>query len=389
MDRRRALTALCATEVVSYGTLYYAFPVLAGDISQDTGWSRTAVTAAFSAGSLAGAAAGVPVGRVIARRGPRLVMTTGSALGAVGLVAIAAAPTFGLFVLAWLVAGAASAGLFYPPAFAALTGWYGADRVSALTALTLVAGFSSTIFAPLTAFLSGRMSWRWTYVTLALVLATTAAVHAHALRVPWRADSRDRRAARQADRAVLRSGAFLWLTAAMAAATFASFAALIGLVPLLTGRGLSDTAAAWALGLGGAGQVAGRLAYRPLTALRPPIRAGAIIGAAAICTLILAVLPGPAVVLVVAAVLAGAARGLFTLLQATAVSDRWGIEAFAGLNGVFNAPISAAAAVAPSLGAGMAAALGGYPAMFAALAAITVGAAVAAARLGSPAGVPE
>ena len=43
------------------------------------------------------------------------------------------------------------AGVFYPPAFAALTGWYGPDRVRALTALTLAAGFASTIFAPLTA----------------------------------------------------------------------------------------------------------------------------------------------------------------------------------------------------------------------------------------------
>ncbi|HEY5018078.1 MAG TPA: hypothetical protein VII59_15020, partial [Streptosporangiaceae bacterium] len=51
--RRRALAALCVTEIVSYGVIYYAFPVLAGQITASTGWSRTAITLAYSAGNLA------------------------------------------------------------------------------------------------------------------------------------------------------------------------------------------------------------------------------------------------------------------------------------------------------------------------------------------------
>ncbi|HMH94107.1 MAG TPA: MFS transporter, partial [Streptosporangiaceae bacterium] len=90
--RRRALAALCATEIVSYGTLYYAFPVLAGDITASTGWSRTAITAAFSAGNVVGALAGVAAGRLIEKRGPRLVMTAGSVVGTAALAGIAVAP---------------------------------------------------------------------------------------------------------------------------------------------------------------------------------------------------------------------------------------------------------------------------------------------------------
>ncbi len=41
---RRALAALCVTEIVSYGVIYYAFPVLAAQITAAAGWSRTAVT---------------------------------------------------------------------------------------------------------------------------------------------------------------------------------------------------------------------------------------------------------------------------------------------------------------------------------------------------------
>jgi MFS family permease len=155
--RRQALAALCVTEIVSYGVIYYAFPVLATQITAATGWSRTAVTLAYSAGSLAGALAGVPAGRLLQRHGPRPVMTAGSVLGALAVAGIAVAPDYGWFVAAWLVAGIASAGLYYPPAFAALTAWYGSRRVAALTTLTLAAAFASTIFAPLTSALAGPL----------------------------------------------------------------------------------------------------------------------------------------------------------------------------------------------------------------------------------------
>ena len=61
--------------------------------------------------------------------------------------------SFPVFVAGWLLAGVAMAGTLYPPAFAALTRWWGRRRVTALTALTLLAGLSSTVFAPLTATL--------------------------------------------------------------------------------------------------------------------------------------------------------------------------------------------------------------------------------------------
>jgi hypothetical protein len=49
---RRVLVVLCATEITSWGVLYYAFPVLAGHITAATGWPASAITAALSAGQL-------------------------------------------------------------------------------------------------------------------------------------------------------------------------------------------------------------------------------------------------------------------------------------------------------------------------------------------------
>src|SRR3978361_1863477 len=76
--QRRVLVVLCATQIMSWGTLYYAFPVLAPSLSADTGWSVPTATAAFSAGLVVSALVGIPVGRLLDRVGPRPVMTAGA-----------------------------------------------------------------------------------------------------------------------------------------------------------------------------------------------------------------------------------------------------------------------------------------------------------------------
>ncbi len=118
---RGALPALCVTQITSWGIVYYAFPVLLPRLTADTGWSPGAATAAFSAALLVSATVGIPVGRVLDRRGPRAVMTAGSVVGTLALLLIAAAPNLAVFTAGWLLAGVAMAATFYPPAFAALT----------------------------------------------------------------------------------------------------------------------------------------------------------------------------------------------------------------------------------------------------------------------------
>ena len=150
-------------------------------------------------------------------------------------------------------------------------------------------------------------------------------------------------------------------------------------VPLLIERGLSTNDAAWALGLGGLGQVLGRLGYGRLTrATSVRTRSVVILALTAAATTLLAVLPGPTALLVAAAMLAGAVRGVFTLLQATAISDRWGAAHYGRLNGLLSAPALLATALAPWAGAALAQALGSYPAVFLVLAATAALAAVLA-----------
>nr|WP_073575145.1 MFS transporter [Pseudonocardia sp. SID8383] len=384
--RWRVLVVLCVTEITSWGVLYYAFPVLAPSIAADTGWSVPSVTAAFSAGLVVSALVGIPVGRVLDRHGPRWVMTAGAVVGVPATLLIATAGSFPAFVVAWLLAGIAQAATFYPPAFAALTRWWGSDRVRALTVLTLVAGLASTVFAPLAAALLEPFGWRETYVVLAVVLGVvTIPAHLFGLRGSWPdpvADPvRDGAAPAVVDddpARIRHSRAFGLLVVVITLGGFTSFAVTVNQVPLLLDRGMSTDLAAWALGLGGLGQVLGRLGYGPLVR-RSTVRGRSIAVMAALgaTTILLAVLPGPVWALIAAAMLAGAARGIFTLLQATALSDRWHPRVYGRLNGILSAPVMVAVAISPWAGSALAGPLGGYPEVFVVLA----GAAVVAAAL--------
>ncbi|MFC4495642.1 MFS transporter [Streptomyces ovatisporus] len=379
-DRSRprfVLPALCVTQITSWGVLYYAFPVLLPHLTRETGWSSTAATGAFSAALLVSAITGIPIGRLLDRRGPRAVMTAGSVLGTASVLAIAASPGFAVFAAAWLCAGAAMAATLYPPAFAALTRWWGDDRVRALTVLTLAGGLASTVFAPLTAALVEQLGWRATYAALAVILAAvTVPAHALALRAPWpqhASDAPRRSPGRASDREpAARTRPFLLLTAAMTLSACTVYAVVIGLVPLLDERGATPTEAAWALGLGGVGQTLGRVFYAPL-ARRTGVttRTTALIAAGGATTAALALVPGPIVLLTVLAVAAGTVRGNLTLLQATAVTDRWGTRHYGRLSGILSAPVTLATGLAPFAGAALAGPLGGYPALFLTLAAVS------------------
>ncbi|MCX4657510.1 MFS transporter [Streptomyces microflavus] len=382
---RAVLPALCATQIISWGIVYYAFPVLNPQITTATGWPAGATTAAFSLGLVVSALAGIRVGRILDHRGPRAVMTAGSALGVISLLIVATAPSLPVFFAGWALAGLAMAATFYQPAFAALTRWWAPDHIRALTIVTLAGGLASTVFAPLTAALAEHLTWRHTYLVLAGILALTIPAHALALRAPWPdapttpapgatpgtepADVRD----------VTRSRPFLLLATAFTLSGFAMYAVLIALVPLLLERGYTTTQAAWALGIGGAGQTLGRTLYATLARrTTATTRTTTLIALGAITTAALAAVPGPYALIIAMSITAGMVRGNLTLLQATAITDRWGTTHYGRLSGLLTAPAHTATALAPFAGAALAMPLGGYEPLFLLLTAISLTAALIA-----------
>ena len=393
---RRVVGVLSVTQIISWGVLYYAFAALSSSITADTSWSSVSVTGAFSLSQLVAAGAGIWVGRHIDGYGPRRVMTAGSLLAVPAVLVIATATSLAAFYAGWVLAGVAMAGVLYPPAFAALTHWAGERRVGALTTLTLVAGLASTVFAPLSSELDDRLGWRGAYLILLVVLVLfTVPLHWWGLRKPWRSTAGheahvDASAAVAAEaRTVARSRPFILLAAAMALTSLSIFAVVVNLVPMLEEQGMSRNLAAVALGLGGVGQVTGRLGYAWFSARTSvSARTVTVILAVAAATAALALAPAFTLLLIGLGMLVGLARGIYTLIQATAITDRWGPSAYGTLNGLLTAPSLVASASAPFVGAARAQLLGSYSSAFLVLAGVAVVAALLAASA-TPGGVRD
>ncbi|CUR60412.1 putative Permease of the major facilitator superfamily MFS_1 [metagenome] len=375
---RRVVTVLSTVQIVSWGVLYYAFAAVQSSITTDTGWSSVAVTGAFSLAQLCSGGAGIWVGRHIDAYGPRRVMTAASLTAIPGIAAVALAPNLAVFYLGWMLTGVAMAGTLYPPAFAALTHWGGTRRVQALTTLTLVAGLASTVFAPLASVLDDAFGWRAAYLVLLTgLVVVTVPLHWWGLGLPWHvghaehAGSEHREHARARVGGVARSAPFVLLTLANALTGLAVFAVVINLVPMLVEQGMSRNLAAVALGLGGVGQVAGRLGYARFAAATSVTTRGVLVLAGvAVSTAALALAPPAPGLLIVLGMLLGLARGVYTLVHATAVTDRWGPASYGTLNGILSAPALVAAAVAPFAGAMLAEMLGSYANAFLVLAGV-------------------
>lgn len=381
---RGGLAALCVAELVCWGLLYYSLPVAVTPISDDTGWSHTTVTAALTVGLIVSALVGPSVGRLLDVHGPKLIMGTGTVIGVVALALVAVAPNLPVFFLAWVLAGFAQAATLYPPAFAVVTRWYGSERTKPLTTITLVGGLASTVFAPIIAWLIDVCGWRGTYWVLAGLLVVLALpMHLFFLNRNWTDEAAPSlvKPSRNELRQVTRHPRFITLQIAVAIATFTLFAVTINIIPLIIERGADYSLAAIALGLVGFGQVAGRFGY-PSLERHTSTRARTVIlfasGAAGLW--LLALVPGPIWLLIGIAMLGGGVRGCMTLLQATAVSDRWGTRNFGAVNGVFVAPITAGTALAPVAGPALAGVLGGYPMMAVAMAGLLTLATALSAR---------
>ncbi|WSG47054.1 MFS transporter [Dactylosporangium sp. NBC_01737] len=182
----RIVAALAVTQTVGYGTLYYAFAVLLQPMATTLHTSTTTVTGALTASILAGAVMAVPVGRWLDRHGGRAPMTVGS-IAATGLLVAWSQVSNVLQLYGVLIGvGLTSAMVQYEPAFAVVVSWFDPQRrAKALLAITIVAGFASAIFLPLTGALVQRYGWQHTLLILAALHGIiTIPLHGLVLRSP-------------------------------------------------------------------------------------------------------------------------------------------------------------------------------------------------------------
>ncbi len=338
---------LAVTQVVHWGTLFYAFSLLAPAMAAEMGWTREMVVGAFSAGLLAEAGSALFVGQLLDRVGARRVMSLGSLTAAFLLWLAGQVQTPAQLYAVWICLGASMAATLYQSAFAAVTVAFGAAQARrGIAVVSFAGGLASTIFWPLTGALVAALGWRASCTILALLNLACLLPH---LLLPGPPDrpavfTQTSAATPMNSRAV--KGPLVALALVYAAIGLGSATIAVHLVPMLQAKGLGASAALLA-SLVGIAQVAGRLAdfaagarlsLRAVTALA---LAGVALGFAAMA------LGSGAVWLGAALVLYGAANGVLTIMRGALPAQIFGARRYGRITGLLSAAHALARAAGP------------------------------------------
>src|SRR4051812_7192021 len=146
------ILALGTTQTLAWASSYYLPAILAEPIARDLGVSNNWFFAAFSASLIISGMLGPRVGRQIDVVGGRQVLSMSSVTFAAGLTLLGSAHSVVVLGVAWAILGLAMGLGLYDAAFGALGRIYGSNARRAITGITLLAGFASTVGWPLSAW---------------------------------------------------------------------------------------------------------------------------------------------------------------------------------------------------------------------------------------------
>ncbi|MEO8311033.1 MAG: MFS transporter [Caldimonas sp.] len=343
------VVALGSAQTLAWGSSYYLPAVLATPIARDLGVAPATVFAAFSVALLVSAALGPHAGRAIDRWGGRGVLAGTNLVFAAGLAALGLAQGPWSLFLAWAVLGVGMGSGLYEAAFAALVRLYGTGSRGAITGITLIAGFASTVGWPLSALLESHIGWRgacfsWAVLHLAVALPLNLSLpRAGPAASPPTASPDTAPAMRQATQR-----AAVLLAVAFAATWFISTAMAAHLPRLLQASGATLAVAVGVGALIGPAQVAGRLLeFGWLRRVHPMLSARLAALMHPLGALALGVFGGPAAA--VFAILHGAGNGILTIAKGTLPLALFGPAGYGHRQGWLMVPARIAQALAPWL----------------------------------------
>jgi MFS family permease len=261
----------------SYGALSYAFSVLVTNSGPGGEFGKQLVAVAFGLALLVSGFASIGTGTVADLFGTRRLMAAGSVVGAAGLASLAACQESWQFVTVMVVLiGPAMAATFYEPVYVLMNRWFTAsERPRAYGVLTLLSGFSITIFTPLTRALISEFGWREAVVLLGGILLAVGLIVPASLREDVMSASPH---AARSPRAFLREArdGLRLTTPRFWAFTFAFFFATVAfsgysfhMVAQLETRGFDQRSVADAIAVTGIVSLPARLAFPMLSGRAP------------------------------------------------------------------------------------------------------------------------
>jgi MFS family permease len=343
---------LATTQLIAWGSLFYSLSLFMVPAVRELGWS----TAGFSLGlSLTLLAAGLIspwVGALIDRYGGRLILAAGNLLAGGMFLLWSVTSRLPAFYVICLGIGAAQAMTLYDAGFAILVRELRSNAPRAITVMTLVAGFASTIFLPLTGTVIDRFGWREALLLLAAVNVLIAAPANFALLRRSRASAfahHERLRLKAIASQSLRSSSFRILFAVFAAWGFVFSALTMHIVPLLVDRGLPMSRIIWLLALIGPAQVGARLIAHLFPVLTTARWLGrfATVGLAVAMGL-LAAAGGSEIWLAGFFILYGVSNGAFTIARGLAISEYVSVASFGATAGLLAVATGISMAGAPT-----------------------------------------
>ncbi|MEH2527895.1 MULTISPECIES: MFS transporter [unclassified Bradyrhizobium] len=234
------LLTLAIAQVIGWGTVGLLAVIgarVAADLHMD-------IAAVFAGSSIFYVVMGLwaPIlAKAFTRFGARRVMIAGTVIGAPGFVLLSLAHGPVLYCTAWVILGTAGSATLTTAAYILLNEIAGRNARSAIGALMLVTGLSSSIFWPTTAFLSDAAGWRATCLVYAGTLLLVC-LPLYAFGLPRRTELTDEAgtaAPPASESATVRKSTFYLIVSAIALNAFVTFGFSAVLIELLKTEGLS------------------------------------------------------------------------------------------------------------------------------------------------------
>jgi predicted MFS family arabinose efflux permease len=170
-DRQKlaVVIPLGITQTIAWASSYYLPAILARPIAADLDVPPSVIYGALTFALVIAGLLGPRVGHAIDRLGGRELLCMSNLVFVAGLVILGAAHGLVTLAIAWLFLGIGMGLGLYEAAFATLTRFYGTEARSAITGITLIAGFASTVGWPITTLIDAHYGWRSACLFWALV----------------------------------------------------------------------------------------------------------------------------------------------------------------------------------------------------------------------------
>lgn len=362
IDRQQLIlvTYLSVSQLIGWGTLYYAFSLFVDPLHSTFGWSTSEINTALTIGFVTWASAAPFAGTALDRLGGSTVMSFGSVVGIISLLIWAFSTSLYMLYIAWFLMGIAMASALYKPAFYVLTMAYPDQYKKVITWLTLAGGFASTIFIPLVELAINTIGWHYSLLAMAggnLFLALP--IHIWKLPNHKNVDQNNTQKQKILDFNLFKEKEFkvrtfwglnIWFIILNSVTTSITFL----LIPLLSEIGTNQGTIIFSFSMIGPMQVIGRFVMMWFDENLHALKIGTLVTFLAPIGIGFAVLfPQSLIALMMFAIFFGTAKGIMTIIKGTIVAEQMDFSVYARTNGWLSLFSMLSKAITPTAMAGL------------------------------------